>query len=172
MRSGFWWSPSNREILGIVGTTRPIDFALGDPNARANLLNENEIATIIREKGYRLWGNRTCSADSKWAFLSVVRTADLLNDSLLRAHLWAVDRNVSKTYFDDVANGVNAYVAELVGLGALLGGSCVATAELNTKTTLAAGRVYFDIDFTPPPPAERVTFRSRLTNDYLEEVLT
>ena len=55
---GFWWSPSNRVILGILGTARPIDFALGDPNARANLLNENEVATIIRERGYRLWGNR------------------------------------------------------------------------------------------------------------------
>ena len=169
---GFWWSPSNREILGIVGTARPIDFALGDANARANLLNENEVATIIREKGYRLWGNRTCSADPKWAFLSVVRTADILNDSLLRAHLWAVDRNVSKTYFEEVTEGVNAYIRELVGLGALIGGRCYPTPELNTKETVAAARVYFDIDFTPPPPAERVTFRSRLTNDYLEEILT
>ena len=169
---GFWWSPSNREILGIVGTARPIDFALGDPNARANLLNENEVATIIREKGYRLWGNRTCSADPKWAFLSVVRTADILNDSLLRAHLWAVDRNITKTYLEDVANGVNAYIRELVGLGALIGGLCYPTPDLNSAETIAAGKVYFDFDFTPPYPAERVTFRSRLTNEYLEEVLT
>ena len=56
---GFWWSPSNREIGGILGTARPIDFALGDSNARANLLNEREIATVIRQDGYRLWGNRT-----------------------------------------------------------------------------------------------------------------
>ena len=169
---GFWWSPSNREILGIVGTARPIDFALGDPSARANLLNENEVATIIREKGYRLWGNRTCSSDPKWAFLSVVRTADILNDSLLRAHLWAVDRNITKTYLEDVANGVNAYIRELVGLGALIGGLCYPTPDLNSPETIAAGKVYFDFDFTPPYPAERVTFRSRLTNDYLEEILT
>lgn len=165
---GFWWSPSNREILGIVGTERPIDFALGDPQSRANLLNEAEVATIIREKGFRLWGNRTCSEDPKWAFLSVVRTADILNDSLLRSHLWAVDRNVSRTYFEDVAEGVNEYIRELVGLGALLGGLCFPSPELNTRQSIAAGRVYFDIDFTPPPPAERVTFRSRLTNEYLD----
>ena len=99
---GFWWSPSNRLINGITGTSREIDFALGDPNARANLLNEDEVATIIRQTGYRLWGNRTCSADPKWAFLSVVRIADALNDSLLRAHLWAVDRNITRTYLADV----------------------------------------------------------------------
>lgn len=44
---GFWWSPSNNVINGIVGSHRPVDYALGDPNARANLLNENEVATII-----------------------------------------------------------------------------------------------------------------------------
>lgn len=168
---GFWWSPSNRLIRGIVGTHRPIDFALGDPNSRANLLNEDEVATIIRENGFRLWGNRTCSSDAKWAFLSVVRTADILNESLLRSHLWAVDRNITKTYFEEVAEGVNAYIRDLIGLGALLGGSCIPSPEINTAATLAAGRVYFDIDFTPPPPAERVTFRSRLTNDYLDTIL-
>lgn len=165
---GFWWSPSNRVILGILGTERPIDFALGDADARANLLNENEIATIIRERGYRLWGNRTCSSDAKWAFLSVVRTADILSDSLLRSHLWAVDRNITRTYFEDVSEGVNAYIRTLVGLGALLGGLCRPSPELNTAATIAAGQAYFDIEFTPTPPAERVTFRSRLTNDYLD----
>ena len=167
----FWWSPSNRLISGIVGTSREIDFALGDPAARANLLNEEEVATIIRQTGYRLWGSRTCSADPKWAFLSVVRIADALNDSLLRSHLWAVDRNITRTYLEDVAEGVNAYIAELVGLGALLGGRCYPTPDLNTAETVAAGKVYFDFDFNPVYPAERVTFRSRLVNDYIEEVL-
>nr|CAH7732985.1 unnamed protein product [Callosobruchus chinensis] len=102
---GFWHSPSNKEINGIVGTSRPIDFTLGNTNCRANHLNENEVTTIIHQNGYRLWGNRTCSNDSKWAFLSVRRTADLINDSLLRAHLWAVDRNITKTYIDDVIEG-------------------------------------------------------------------
>ena len=27
---GFWWSPSNQEMFGIVGTSRPVDFALGE----------------------------------------------------------------------------------------------------------------------------------------------
>jgi hypothetical protein len=168
---GFWWSPSNREIYGIVGTTRDVDFALGDANARANLLNEANVATIIRQDGYRLWGNRTLSSDSKWAFLSVVRTADMINESLLRAHLWAVDRNITRTYLADVVEGVNAYLAHLKAIGAILGGRCWADKELNTPTELAAGRVYFDFDFTPPAPAEHVTFRSRLVNDYFEEVI-
>nr|WP_329956785.1 phage tail sheath subtilisin-like domain-containing protein [Orientia tsutsugamushi] len=108
--NGFWWSPSNQEIYGIVGTARPVDFTLGDANCRANFLNENEVTTIILQEGYRLWGNRSCSSDPKCAFLSVRRTADLINDSLLRAHMWAVDRNITHTYLDDVVESVNAYL--------------------------------------------------------------
>jgi len=167
---GFWWSPSNRDIYGITGTSRQIDFALGDVNARANYLNENEVATIIQKDGYRLWGNRTCSADQKWAFLSVVRTADMIHESLLAAHMWAVDRNITKTYLEDVVEGVNSYLRHLVAVGAVLGGHCWADPDLNTPDQVSQGKVYFDFDFTPPYPAEHITFRSHLVNDYIKEL--
>lgn len=167
---GFWWSPSNTEMYGIVGTARAVDFTLGDPNARANYLNENEVATIIQKDGFRLWGNRTCAADPKWAFLSVRRTADMINESMLRAHMWAVDRNITKTYVEDVLEGVNSYLRHLTAVGAILGGKAWADPALNTPDQIAQGKIYFDFDFTPPYPAEHITFRSRLVNDYIEEI--
>ncbi len=147
---GFWHSPSNKEINGIVGTSRAIDFTLGDASCRANHLNENEVTTIIHQNGYKLWGNRTCSNDPKWAFLPVRRTADLINDSLLRAHLWAVDRNITKTYIDEVIESVNSYLASLKAQGAIISGRCYANPELNTQANIASGKVYFDFEFTPP----------------------
>lgn len=168
---GFWWSPSNRLMNGITGTARAVDFELGNPLSRANYLNENEVATIVRKDGYRLWGNRSCSADPKWAFLSVRRTADMVHESLLAAHLWAVDRNITRTYIEDVLESVNAYLAHLMSIGAILGGRCWADEELNTPDQIAQGKVYFDFDFTPPYPAEHITFRSHLVNDYLTEIL-
>lgn len=169
---GWWWSPSNQEINGIIGTTRAIDFAMGDANCRANLLNENNIATIIRQNGYRLWGNRTLSADSKWTFLCVVRTADMIDESLKAAHLWAVDRGITKTYVSDVIEGVNAYLRYLTNIGAILGGSCWADPDLNAADQIAQGKVYFDFDFTPVYPAEHITFRSHLVNDYIKEIFS
>lgn len=164
---GFWWSPSNKNINGIVGTSRPVDFVLGDATSRANLLNEQHVATIVRQDGFRLWGNRTLTEDSKWFFVSVRRTADILNDSLQNAHLWAVDRNITKTYIEDVVEGVNNYIRHLVNLGALIGGTCWADPAINTPDQIQLGKVYFDFDFTPPYPAEHITFRSRLVNGYL-----
>lgn len=167
---GFWWSPSNQEIYGITGTARPVDFTLGDETSRANLLNAAKVATIIRQDGFRLWGNRSLSSDPKWAFLSVRRTADIINDSLLRAHLWAVDRGITKTYVQDVVEGVNAYLRHLVAIGAILGGQCWADPALNTPDQIAQGKIYFDFDFTPPFPAENITFRSQMNNNYITEI--
>lgn len=161
---GFWHSPSNKEINGIVGTNRPIDFTLGDVNCRANHLNENEVTTIIHQNGYRLWGNRTCSNDSKWAFLSVRRTADLINDSLLRAHLWAVDRNITKNYKDNVVESVNAYLARLKAQGAIISGKCTEDSELNTSENAASGKVYFNVEFDTSYPAEHIAFKSLLVS--------
>ncbi|KVR28624.1 hypothetical protein WL61_23190 [Burkholderia ubonensis] len=169
---GFWWSPSNQIISGITGTARPIDFTLGDTTSRANLLNAKNVATIIRQNGFRLWGNRTLSSDPKWAFLCVVRTADIIADSLQAAHLWAVDRGITKNYVSDVVEGVNAFLRSLTAKGAILGGKCWADPDLNTPDQIAAGNVAFDFDFGAVNPAERVTFRSHMTNGYITSIFS
>jgi len=167
---GFWWSPSNSTINGIAGVSKPVDFTLGDPVCVANYLNENDVATIIQQDGFRLWGNHTTSTDAKWRFFGVRRTADMINDSLLRAHLWAVDRNITKTYCADVCEGVNNYLRYLKNIGAIIGGECWTDASLNTPDQVQQGKVSFDFDFTPPYPAEHITFRSRMVGTYLEEI--
>jgi hypothetical protein len=93
-------------------------------------------------------------------------TADMIHQAMLQSHLWAVDRAVGRAYVRDVQEGVNAYLRHLKSLGAILGGRCWLDEELNSPANIAAGKVYFDLDFTPPYPAERVTFRSHLVSDY------
>jgi phage tail sheath protein FI len=171
VEEGFWVSPSNHILTGTTGMGRPIDFSLGDPNTTANYLNENEIATIIREQGYRLWGNRTTSADPAFAFLAHSRTADMIMDSVQRAHLWAVDRNITRNFIEAVVESVNDYLRRLIALGAIVGGKCWPNPDLNTPQSLADGRLYLDFDFTPSPVAERITFRAIVTPDYLSELI-
>jgi phage tail sheath protein FI len=85
--------------------------------------------------------------------------------------MWAIDRNITKTYLEDVVEGVNAYMNHLKNQGAIINGKAWADPELNTPDQIAQGIVYIDFDFTPPYPAEHIVFRSQLTNDYLVEVL-
>ncbi len=167
---GWWWSPSNQIIDGIVGTARGVDFELGDVNCRANHLNEHGVATIIHEQGYRLWGNRSCSSDPKTAFLCVRRSADMIAESILYAHLWAVDRGITKTYLEDVRDGVRAYIRHLKKVGALLGGDCWVDPEINTPDQIAQGVVYWDYEFTPVYPAEHLVFRAHVTDRYIKDL--
>ena len=167
---GFWESPSNKEIFGIGGLARPIDFLWGDKTSRANVLNENEITTFIRDEGWYLWGNRTASRDPKFAFLSVSRTADMVDISIAKAHRYAVDRAITRNYFDDVTSSVKAYLRQLQARGAILGGDCWVDPEFNTEADISNGNATFDYDFTPPYPAERVTFRSHLVTDYIRNL--
>ncbi|WP_070415024.1 phage tail sheath C-terminal domain-containing protein [Pseudomonas lundensis] len=169
---GFWASPSNKEFVGITGTGRPIEFLDGDETCRANLLNNANIATIIRDDGYRLWGNRTLSADAKWAFVTRVRTMDIVMDAILYGHKWAVDRSITATYVKDVTEGLQAFMRDLKNQGAIINFEVYADTELNTASQLEQGKVYWNIRFTDVPPAENPNFRVEVTNQYLNEVLS
>lgn len=169
--NGFWCSSSNKTINGIVGLSKPVDFSLGDSSCRANYLNEHNIATIINQDGYRLWGNRSTATKGAYKFLCVRRTADVISDSILQSHLWAVDRNIVKNYLTDVTESVNAFLANLKSQGAILAGRCYANKELNTAASITEGKVFFDFDFTPAYPAEQVTFRCYLNNNDVETIL-
>jgi phage tail sheath protein FI len=168
---GFWWSPSNQVINGIVGTSRPVGWSIGDPHSEANWLNEREITTIIRREGFRLWGNRTTSADPQWAFLSVRRTADMVYEAVERAFLWAMDRPLSPQLVLDIQESVNAYLRTLKARGAILGGRCWLDPELNTPAELMAGHLTLDFDIEPPAPMERLTFRAHRDAGYYTELV-
>lgn len=169
--NGFWVSPSNKVINGIIGLSKLVDFSLGDSSCMANYLNENGITTIINQNGYRVWGNRSTLNDGAYKFLCIRRTADIISDSILQSHLWAVDRNIVKNYLTDVTESVNAFLANLKSQGAILAGKCFANKELNTASNIAEGKVCFDFEFTPAYPAEHVTFRAYLNNENIETLL-
>ncbi|EJN31774.1 phage tail sheath protein FI [Pseudomonas sp. GM78] len=168
---GFWASPSNKEMVGITGTSRPVEFLDGDETCRANLLNNANITTIIRDDGFRLWGNRTMSSDKKWSFVTRVRTMDIVMDAILYGHKWAVDRSITKTYIKDVTDGLQAFMRDLKNQGAIINFEVYADTELNTASQLADGKVFWNIRFTDVPPAENPNFRVEVTNQWLTEVL-
>ena len=171
---GWWHSPTNAIVRGIVGAARPVGFSITDPASDTNLLNGSEVATIVYAGGaYRLWGDRGCAPEDErgeWAFISAVRIGDAIREALVRSHLWAVSRNITTTYLNDVAASVNNYLAELVGLGALLGGNCEPSGEHNTAAQIKQGNATWTIDYHSALPAERLTFNARINDDYIAAI--
>lgn len=166
---GFWHSPSNKPLNGVLGVGRMIEFSLSDPAAESNRLNAVGIATIVNLDGeFRLWGNRTTEDD----FLSVRRTADVIHDAVERSYAWAMDRPMSGQLLQDVVGQVEAYLRDLKARGAILGGKAWLDPELNTEAAGKAGRAFVNFDFLPPPPLDRLTFQAFREDAYFSELVT
>ena len=167
---GPWASPSNNALVGVGGLGRPIDYSFGATDSRANVLNSNQIATIIRDNSFLLWGNRTCSSDPAYAFLSISRTCDLVDISIAMSSKNFVDKGLTKNYFDTVSSNVNAFMRNLKTQGAIIDGACWYTSDDNPTSNLTQGIATFEYNFSGIYPAEDVIFKSQLTDQYLSEI--
>ena len=163
---GYWVSPSNHEIVGITGVERILTASLTDPNTETNQLNAAGIVTIFNAfgTGRRVWGNRSAAYPSSTAidqFIPVRRTADVVEESIELAQLQFIDQPINLATIDAVRDTVNQFLRTLEGRGALIEGSeCKFLPEDNPDTELAAGHVTYTYTLCPPPPMERMTFKS------------
>lgn len=170
---GFWHSPSNRVLSGVVGVARPIDWGLNDPDTEANYLNEHHVTTIVRDHesgGYKLWGNRTASADPLKLFWPVRRVHDMIVESIELASLVYIDRPFSPQLLLDIAETVNAYLRSLRRRGAILGGRCWLDPTLNTADQMAAGKLMVSYDAEGPAPVEHLIFEFNRNAGYYREL--
>ncbi|TQV62266.1 MAG: phage tail sheath protein [Halothiobacillaceae bacterium] len=162
---------SNIPVNGVTGISKDVPWDLQDPNTVAGYLNANEVTTLIRESGFRFWGSRTCSADPLFAFESATRTGDILADTIAEAHLWAIDKPMSKTLIKDILDGVNTKFRQLKAQGYIVDGTAWVDPEKNDPLSLAAGKLYIDYDYTPVPPLENLMFYQRITTNYLSQLV-
>ena len=172
---GYWVSDSNHEIKGITGGERNISAGISDRNSDANLLNEKGITTVFNSygTGYRTWGNRSASFPTSTNpdnFIAVRRTADVINESVEQACLQFVDQPITQGWIDSVRETVNSFLRTLQGRGAIVDGVCKYLPEDNPASELAQGHVTFYVDFMPPTPAERISFKSFINIDYLSKL--
>jgi phage tail sheath protein FI len=173
---GFWWSASNTEIKGIIGTERKLSARIDDSQSDVNLLNAAGIATVFNSfgTGLRLWGNRSAAWPSETGlaqFVCVRRTADMINESIRYFSLQFMDRPLTNAVIDALVESVNGYLRSLIGKGALLGGKCFYDVARNPRSQLAAGQLVISYRYTPPPPLERLTFEAEITDEFLLTLL-
>jgi phage tail sheath protein FI len=158
---------SNVAVNGVTGISADVFWDLQNTATDANYLNGNEVTTLINEGGYRFWGSRTCSTDPLFAFENYTRTAHVLADTMANAQMWAMDIPMHPSLVRDMLESINDKFREMVAGGYLIGGSAWFPDDINDETTLKAGQLYIDYDYTPVPPLENLTLRQRITDRYL-----
>lgn len=158
---------SNVGVNGVTGVSASVSWDLQEPATDANLLNKAGVTTLIRNDGFKFWGNRTCSDDPLFLYENYTRTAQVLADTMAEAHAWAMDKPITPTLIRDIVSGINAKFRELKNNGYIVDGSCWYDPESNDTATLKVGKLYIDYDYTPVPPLENLTLRQRITDTYL-----
>ncbi|MDP8823441.1 phage tail sheath protein [Serratia marcescens] len=166
-QTGWHKTLSNVSVNGVTGISADVFWDLQDSATDANLLNKNDVTTLIRKDGYKFWGSRTCSDDPLFQFENYTRTAQVLADTMAEAHIWAVDMPLHPSLAKDILEGIKAKFRELKSAGYIIDGNAWIDDAANDKDTLKAGKLVIDYDYTPVPPLENLLLRQRITDQYL-----
>ncbi|HCL63716.1 MAG TPA: phage tail protein [Rhizobium sp.] len=183
MKGGPYWSPSNQEVLGVLGTARPISFFDGEIAHEANLLNAEGIATFIPNRvvqgkggafsanGRILWGNRTAAIDPIWQFVNVVRTHATLEKAIITGFRpWANDENMSAQHVIAVMRSLQDLLDDMKAIGAILGGSVYWDRDMNSNSNMRAGKLRIEFDAEAAPPLEDLVFGARRNEAYFDNL--
>lgn len=161
--NGYWVSPSNFELSGVLATEVPIISSLTDPAADSSLLNAQGIVTLFRRAGtgYRIWGNWTSAFPTEKTtdvMIAPKAVRMMIRESLIDAALNFIDRTVTKVAVEMTVNTVNAFLRGLVGKGAIIEGECTWDAKLNPAASIAQGQLTYTLTVTFAPSTDKLTF--------------
>lgn len=176
LKFGYWYSPSNIQVRGIVGPDVPFIMSATDPTSDSNTLNGAGIVTMFNGfgTGLRVWGNRDAAYPSSTdpaTFISIRRTLDVIEDSLEFFSLQFLDKPISNALITSILQSVNGFIRQLIQRGALVPGSEITyDPDNNPDVQLAAGQIVFDVNLMPPPPAERITYNFHLDITLLQNI--
>lgn len=159
---------SNVTLNGVTGLSHDVHFDLLDPSTEAGVLNDNEIVTIIRQNGFRLWGNRTTAPDDQpeFSFESAVRTSHALQDIVADVVAPFLDQPMTIGLIKDLLETGNARFRQLAVEGKIVGAEMFFDEDVNSAEELAAGRPTFRIQYTPAAPLENPEVKLVITDYY------
>ena len=157
---------SNIAVDGVTGLSKDVFFDLTDATTDAGVLNDAPVTTLIRNNGFRFWGNRTTSDEPQFAFESAVRTSHALQDEIASGLAWAVDKPVTVSLIKDVLETINARFRSLKAQGRIIDARAWYDPAQNENADLASGKVTIDYEYTPTAPAELITLNQRITDRF------
>lgn len=172
---GYHYSPSNKVMETVEGTEFPITASVTDTTSDTNVLNAQGITTVFSgyAQGFRTWGNRNASfptVSGIRTFLPVIRTADVIEEAIEAVSLQWIDKPINNALIDSIVESVNQFMRTKIGHGVIVDGEASFDAAQNTETEISNGHLVIGYEFVPPPPLERLTFRSFININLLSKL--
>jgi hypothetical protein len=157
---GYTRNHSNRVVRGVSGSERPIEY-FDDGDHEALRLRNLGVASIVQDRGWRLYGFQTTDIDPVWRDLKRVRTFYRWLDAIVDFAKRARDRNADELM--SVKKGCNDFLAELKAADVALGYKIYLDEGL---CNVAAGEFVFVIEVEDMPAINSLTFKLTFVDDY------
>ena len=162
-------SPSNKNLS--IDSTVANGAEIFITQEKAELLSAAGIVTAIAQGGgYRAWNNYTAvgnDEDFKDRWISVRRMINYIKNYFKRTYFQNLDNPINLRQIDGILQSANLYLASLTAQGILLGGELFFNEADNPATSLMEGKLNFNLQIMPPPPAESINIGIQINPDYL-----
>ncbi|ELZ7200934.1 Ig-like domain-containing protein [Vibrio parahaemolyticus] len=179
--TGYFCSPSNYDLLDIVGPSIDIEYIPSDTACDVNYLNANGIYTMINRSGWKGFGNYSSAypdSTDLTSFLCVRRTADIIEESIETATLQFLDKpmftgphGLQAMVCGRVRDTVNDYLRTKVGTS-LVYSNVYLEADDNPLVNLQQGKIKYRYQFTPPIPMQTVEYAAEIYVEGLESAFS
>lgn len=164
---GVWKAPAGLDAR-LRGVSE-LDFTMTDPeNGSINPLAVNAVR-VFPIHGQVFWGARTLdgadAAASEWKYISIRRTALMIEESLFRGTKWVVFEPNDEPTWAKVRQNVGAFMTGLFRQGAFQGSTpdkafyVKCDGETTTANDRNLGIVNIEVGFAPLKPAEFVVIK-------------
>ena len=163
-----WESPGNQSVP-VNGTARTIEYNILDKTSEADLIQRNGGAAICHTSmgGWSLVGNRTVTG----RFISYVGLEDTICRKLEMSSQVVMSKNMTKTFWDQQINRINAFLSDLIAAEIIPGGRVYLHPTLNTASRYQNGSWYIVFDYGRYAPNEHMIFHVNAKEQYVEEFL-
>ena len=162
---GYHKTISNVVLAGVTGIEDPRSWDLQSADTDMGLINGADITGLVQRTGYRFWGNRTCSAEPRFAFESAVRTNQVLRDTIVEGLFPYIDQPIRNSLATDIIESINALFRREIASGRIIG-AVAFLAEGNTADQLAAGKLKIGYRFTACAPLEDLGVSVEITDEF------
>jgi phage tail sheath protein FI len=164
-------SPSNKNIPINAAVLEDGTEIVLDTLAAAALNGEGIVTALNFIGGWVLWGNRTGaypgSTDPKDTFIPIRRMFNWNTSSLVLSYWQKVDNPLNRRLIETVVDSENIRLNGLAARQFILGGRVEFREDENPTTDLIDGIVRFHQYFTPPAPAEQISWITEFDPEYV-----
>lgn len=156
-------SPSNKNMQATAAVLADGSPLFLGPDQAAYLNGAGVVTALNFIGGWKVWGNRTGAypgnSDPKDSFLPIRRMMDWIGNTIILTYWQRVDSPIDRRMTQAVTDSLNIWLNGLAAQGYIIAGRVEFLASDNPDNDLANGIVRFDVDVTPPSPAEQIHFK-------------